>query len=294
MANLQERMLPIWRRMSFREAAGRVIVTLVIAAGACLLLVPIFWMVRTSLMHPGQIFIQPMIWIPNPVRFQNYVEAVTEMPLLTYAKNSALVSICTVIGSTLSASLVGFAFARLRAPDRDILFIILLSTMMLPAEVTMIPQFLLYKRIGWVDTFYPLVVPSFLGGGAFSIFLFRQFFMTVPRELDDAAKIDGAGFFRIYWNLILPLSKPVLATVGIFAFFWSWNDFMGPLIYLDSTERWTLPLGLRVFSGVQIYTQTRWHLMMAASLLTMAPPTVLFFTAQRTFVQGIVLTGLKG
>jgi ABC-type glycerol-3-phosphate transport system permease component len=283
-----------WQGMAFRRRAGRAVATTIIALGGCVLMIPILWMLRTSLMHPGKIFIQPIVWFPNPIRFQNYAESITEIPFWIYARNSVAISILTVFGSVISASLVGFAFARLRAPDRDILFVIVLGTMMLPGEVLMIPQYLLFRKLGWIDSFLPLVVPAYFGGGPFFIFLFRQFFMSLPRELDDAAKIDGAGFFRIYWDLILPLSKPALATVSILSFFWSWNDFLGPLIYLDDTEKWTLPIGLRVFSGVQIYTQTRWHLMMAASLLTLIPPVLLFFSSQRIFVQGMVLTGIKG
>jgi len=282
-----------WRGKSFRERVGRAVATTIIAVGGGALMVPILWMLRTSLMAGGQIFIQPIVLFPNPVRFQNYVAATTEIPFWTYAKNSTALAILTVVGSVFSASLVGYAFARLRAPDKDILFGIVLGTMMLPGEVIMIPQFLLFKQIGWTDSFLPLVVPAF-GGSAFFIFLFRQFFMTLPRELDDAAKIDGAGFFRIYLNLIMPLSKPAIATVCIFAFMGSWNSFLGPLIYLDNTEKWTLPLGLRVFSGVEIYTETRWHLMMAAALLALIPPTLVFFLFQRTFVRGIVFTGMKG
>ena len=283
-----------WRGKAFRRRAGRAIASSLIFIGACVFMIPFFWMLRTSLMHPGQIFIQPIRWIPNPVRFENYLDAVEEIPFWTYTRNTTLISLYTVFGSVLSASLVAYAFARLRSPDKDVLFVILLSTMMLPGEVLMIPQYLIFHRFGWIDTFLPLVVPSYFGGGAFFIFLLRQFFMTLPLELDEAAKLDGASLFRIYWNLVLPLSKPALATVAIFSFFWTWNDFMGPLIYLDSTANWTLALGLRVFAGARIYAQARWHLMMAASILTMIPPVLLFFSTQRTFVQGIVLSGIKG
>jgi ABC-type glycerol-3-phosphate transport system permease component len=277
-----------------RTKVQQVITTGVVVTGACMLLVPLIWMIRTSLMSPGQIFLLPMRWLPDPVRWANYREAVTEIAFWTYFKNSLRIAMLTVVGSALSSSLVAYAFARLRAPDKDVLFMIVLGTMMLPGEVTMIPSFLLFRALRWVGTILPLVVPSYLGGGAFFIFLLRQFFSTIPLELDDAAKMDGAGLLRIYWDLILPLSKPALATVGIFSFFWSWNEFLGPLIYLDSMEQWTLPLGLKIFAGAGVYAQAKWHLLMAASLLAMLPSVIFFFFAQRTFVRGIVLTGLKG
>lgn len=284
----------ILRGKTFRRNLHRAVSTLVIAVGACGLMLPILWMLRTALMHPGKVFIQPVVWIPNPPRFSNFVEVLTTIPFFMYARNSALVSILTVLGTVLSSSMVAYAFARLRAPDKNILFMIVLATLMLPGEVVMIPQYLLFRALGWLDSYRPLIIPAYFGGGAFSIFLLRQFFMTIPTELDDAAKIDGASLFRTYWTLMLPLSKPALATVAIFTFFGCWNDFMGPLIYVDSQKLWTLPLGLKIFAGSGVLVRPQWTLLMASSLLTMLPPTIVFFAAQRTFVQGIVLTGIKG
>jgi multiple sugar transport system permease protein len=194
------------------------------------------------------------------------------------------------LGTTLSSALVAFAFARLRFPGRDTLFILCLATLMVPSQVTMIPTFILFKTLGWYDTFYPLIVPAFLGGGAYNIFLMRQFFMTIPYELDEAAKIDGCSNLGLFWNILLPLCKPALATVAIFSFVYNWNDFMNPLIYLDSNANKTLALGLTNF--VSLYGQD-YHLLMAASLIISIPIIVIFLSGQQHFIKGVVTTGLK-
>ncbi len=207
-----------------------------------------------------------------------------------YLRNTLLVTGLAILGGTLSSSLVAYAFARLRAPGRDSLFILVLATIMLPAQVTMIPLFIIFRGLGWYDTLLPLIVPAFFGS-AFYIFLMRQFFLTIPAELEDAAKIDGCGAFRTYWQVFLPLSKPVLVTVIVFSFVAHWNDFMTPLIYLNSVEKRTLALGLATFQdawGVDIVS------LMAASTVVLIPVLVIFFLAQRYFVQGVVMTGLKG
>jgi multiple sugar transport system permease protein len=189
----------------------------------------------------------------------------------------------------LSSSLVAYGFARLRFPGKDRLFILLLATMMLPGIITMIPSYIGFRYLHWIDTFYPLIVPSFFAG-AFNVFLLRQFFMTLPRELDEAAMLDGASYFQIYWNILMPLSKPALITVGLFAFVYSWKDFMGPLIYLNSTENNTLELGLRTFDTIR---GTDWNLLMAGSVMVLIPLLIMFFAGQKYFVQGIVMSGLK-
>jgi ABC-type glycerol-3-phosphate transport system permease component len=195
-----------------------------------------------------------------------------------------------VVGVVFSSSLAGYSFAKLRWPGRDLIFFVLLSTMMLPGQVTMIPIFILFKKFGWINTFYPLTVPTFFGGGAFNIFLMRQFFLTIPYELDEAARIDGASFFKIYTNIELPLSIPVITAISIFTFIGSWNDFMGPLIYLNDASKYTIQLGLRMF---QADFSSDWSALMAMSIVTALPCIILFFVAQRYFIQGIVLTGLK-
>jgi ABC-type glycerol-3-phosphate transport system permease component len=232
-----------------------------------------------------------MHWIPHQVQLQNYVDATTVIPFWRYTLNSIYITLMVVIGAVASSSLVAFAFARLRARGRDVLFIILLSTLMLPGEVTLVSTYLIFKFLGWLDSYNPLIVPSYFGS-AFYIFLLRQFYLTLPLELDDAAKIDGCGYLGIYARIVLPLSKPALATVAIFSFFNSWNAFQAPLIYLNTLEKYTIPIGLNFF--VDQRSGTHWNQMMAASLLAMIPCLVVFFFAQRTFIQGAVLTGLKG
>jgi multiple sugar transport system permease protein len=223
--------------------------------------------------------------------WENYVTAWTAKPFTRYTLNTVFITLACIVGQVLSASLVAFGFARLRFPGRNVLFLVVLSTMLLPSQVTMIPHYLIYRWVGWIDTFLPLIVPSFLGGGAFFIFLFRQFFMTLPRELDESARLDGASSFRVYWNILMPLCRPIVATIAVFSFIAHWNEFMGPLIYLNSPEKMTLALGLRVFQGT---FGTYFHLLMAAATLALLPVIVIFFFAQKQFVKSIVLSGLKG
>jgi len=224
-------------------------------------------------------------------RFGNYVEAWTAKPFTHYTLNTLLITLFNIVGQVLSASLVAFAFARLEWPGRKLLFGVVLATMMLPAEVTMIPTYMIFRSLGWIDTFLPLIVPAFLGGGAFFIFLFRQFFLTLPRELDEAARVDGCSSFGIYRFVLMPLCKPIIATIAVFSFVAHWNDFLTPLIYLNSSDNFTLALGLRFFQGA--YT-TDLHLLMAASALALLPVIVVFSLGQKYFVRSIVLTGTKG
>lgn len=254
-------------------------------------LVPMLWMVSTSLKPQGQVFAYPPVWIPDPIQLSNYLEALNRAPLLVWLSNTIVIAVCAVTGTVLTSSLVGFGFARLRFPGRRILFVLLLSTMMLPDVVTLVPQFVLFRSLGWVDTFLPLIVPTFFGGGAFNIFLVRQFYMTIPRDFDEAARLDGASYLRIWWHVILPLSKPVLIAVGIFSFVYHWNDFLLPLIYLQSEGNKTLALGLRAFISP---TDASWNVSMAASMFLVLPVLLVFFVAQRQFVRGVVMTGIHG
>jgi len=258
---------------------------------SCVFLIPFFWMLSTSLTEAGKVIMRNKPWIPNPMVWANYKQALTVLPFHLFLKNTLTITLSCIVGQTLSASLVAFGFSRMRFPGRDVLFIMVLSTMMLPAQVTMIPTFILFTKLRWIDTLKPLIVPAFFGGGAFFIFLLRQFFMTIPSELEDAAKIDGCSPLGIYRNVALPLSKPALATVAIFSFMAHWNDFMGPLIYTQSMEKKTLALGLYSFKGLH---GTEYHLMMAAAIAVLIPVLIIFFSAQKYFVQGIVLSGLKG
>jgi ABC-type glycerol-3-phosphate transport system permease component len=265
---------------------------LILCCGAAIILLPFFWMISTSLKKQWDVYQFPPVWIPAPPQWQNYLDALTVYPFHVYLLNTTTIVVCTCCGTVLSCSLAAYGFSRLRAPGRDTIFGILLSTMMLPYTVTMIPVFMLFNRLGWVDTFKPLIVPSFFGN-AFYIFVLRQFFLTIPRDLEDAARIDGCGPFMIYWRIVLPMSLPPLATVAIFQFMDSWNDFIGPLIYLSDETRRTLALAVAYFQG-SARVGPQMHLMMAVAFVVLIPPLLLFFSAQRLFIQGLVFTGVKG
>ena len=257
---------------------------------AAFFIIPFLWIVSTSLKGEAQIFSIPPIWIPKIFHWENYKEVFTRMPFLIYLKNSVLISAVTIIGTVLSSSLVAYAFGCLNWPGRNSLFIFVLATMMLPMQVTMIPVFVLFKEFGWLNTFMPLTIPAFFGGGAFNIFLLRQFFLTIPKDLLDSARIDGCSELKIYWKIVLPLAKPALATVAILTFMFSWNDFIGPLIYLSDKMKGTLALGLGMFVGQHI---TEWALLMAASVLMMLPMIFIFFFFQKYFIQAFTMSGLK-
>ena len=232
----------------------------------------------------------PPHWIPKSLHWSNYSKVFDRMPFLTYLKNSVFISVVSIIGVVFSSSIVAYAFSNLQWPGRDKLFIFILATMMLPMQVTMIPLFVLFKNLHWLNTFKPLTVPAFFGGGAFNIFLLRQFFMTIPKDLLDSARIDGCSEFKIYWKIVLPLAKPALATVAILTFMFTWNDFIGPLIYLSDKMKGTLALGLGMFVGQHV---TEWSLLMAASVLMMLPMILIFFFFQKYFIQGFTMSGLK-
>jgi ABC-type glycerol-3-phosphate transport system permease component len=257
-----------------------------------LFLLPFLWMVTSSLRSTGAGITFPPQFLPTEFNWQNYPRVFEMIPFARFALNSVIVTTLAVLGELLSASLVAFGFARLRFPGRNILFLVLLTTMMIPYPVTMIPSFILWVRgLGMANTFGPLVLPPFFGP-AFSIFLLRQFFMTINTELDEAAKVDGANELRIFWQIILPLAKPALATIAVFSFIANWNDFLTPLIYLSDPQMYTLALGinfLRNFRG-----GGELSLQMAAAVMFIAPCIVIYFVSQRYIVQGIVTTGLKG
>ena len=277
------------RRARLGSASYLAVLTLV----SCLMILPFFWLLSTSLTARGLEFQVPPRWIPDPVVWRNYQQAFFEsgLPFPTFFVNTVIITLANIVGTLFSASIAGFGFARLRFPARNAVFILVLSTMMLPGTVTLIPSYLLFNRLGWIDTWLPLIVPAYLGGGAFNVFLFRQFFMGLPLELDEAARMDGASTWQIYLRIALPLSGPVLATVGIFTFLATWNSFLDALIYLNSVEKMTLAVGLQAFRG--LYLQ-QWNLMMAAAAIMIAPVLVLFALAQRYFVRGLVMTGLGG
>jgi multiple sugar transport system permease protein len=268
----------------------RVLVYFLLCLGAAVFLLPLFWMLSSSLKPEWQVLANPPVWIPNPPRWENYREALTYLPFGRYAVNTLIISAGAIVGHVLSCTIVAYGFARLRAPGKDFWFLLLLSTLMLPYPVTMVPLFALFNALGWIDTFLPLIVPTFFGN-AFYIFLLRQFFLTLPPELEDAAHIDGANTVQVLWHVILPISTPALATVIIFTFQSTWNDFLQPLIYLQDQSRYTLTLGLNFFRGS---FQVKWSYLMAASLVIVLPVVIVFFLTQRVFIQGITMTGMKG
>ena len=281
---------PFWKSRKFQDRVWSITVTIILWTGAITFLMPLFWMISTSLKSDKQVFAVPTVWVPIPPIWENYPNALTRIPFLLFLRNSLITSLIPVVGAVLSASIVAYSFARLRWPGRNFWFLVLIATMMLPGQVTMIPVYVIYSRIGWINTFLPLTVPWFFGG-AFYIFLLRQFFLSIPSELSDAALIDGCTHPGIWWRIILPLSKPALITVAIFTFLLTWNDFFGPLLYLRSEKLYTLQVGLQYFR--EQYS-VEWQELMAASTVVLLPVLVIFFLGQRLFVQGITLTGLKG
>jgi ABC-type glycerol-3-phosphate transport system permease component len=267
-----------------------IIIALAIAFG-----LPFLWAVGSSLKTPQEILVFPPRLMPTKPMWDNYVEIWRQAPFGTWLLNTSIITVVTMVGELLSASLVGYGFARFRFPGRDILFIVVLSTLMLPAQVTIIPIFLLFKALGWLDTFAPLMVPPWFGGGAFAIFLFRQFFLTIPLEYDEAAKIEGANSLTIYRRILVPLCGPVFITLAIFSFLYHWNDFFHPLIFLNSTDKFTLSLGLTYFQRTaEAGGRPTEHLLMASAMTMTLPCLLLFLVLQRYFVRGIVMSGLKG
>ena len=273
-----------------RQRQLKLLVYIILLAGAFVFLLPFYWMVISALKPSYAVLDFPPRWLPIPLRWANFREALTYVPFGRYTLNTLLITLFSVLGNLFSASLVAYGFARLRAPGKNALFLILLATMMLPYPVTMVPVFVIFSKLGWVNSFKPLIVPTFLGT-PFYIFLLRQFFLTLPAELEDAARIDGANTAQILLYIILPMATPAMATVAIFTFQNTWNDFLGPLIYLNDQAHYTITLGLSFFRSTY---QTNWSYLMAASLVTMLPMVVLFFFAQRLFIEGISLTGVKG
>jgi len=283
----------VYRPTNYRHLFYTLGMQLVLIALSAVMVIPFFWMVSTSLKIRGTEFVFPPVWIPRPALWSNYYTAIFDsgLPFPGFLWNTVIITAANMVGVLLSASLAGFGFARMRFPGREKFFLLVLSTLMLPEIVTQIPSYLLFRSLHWIDTFLPLIVPTYFGGGAFNIFLFRQFFMSIPFELDEAARIDGASTWQIYARVILPLSKPVLATVAIFTFLANWNAFMGPLIYLNSIEKMTLAVGLLAFQGLR---GTEWNLMMAAAAVMIVPVLLIFFAAQRYFIEGIVTSGFGG
>jgi len=263
---------------------------LALTAVAAVMVGPFLWMVSTSMMDQADIFRYPPRWLPPVFTLKNYRAIMDVLPLGRMLLNSFTIAVSATVGQLLSCALAAYAFARMNFRGKSVLYFILLATMMIPPQVTMIPVFLIMRFLGWIDTLYALIVPAFFGG-AFGTFLLRQFFATIPQDLEDAARIDGCGRFRIFWRIVLPLSRPALVTLALFTFMAYWNDLLGPVIYLSSVEKATLTIGLaNLQSGV---LTTRYDLLMAGSVLSVLPILVLFAAGQKWFVRGIAMTGLK-
>lgn len=287
----------IFQSDRFRRNLGRSGLYLIAVSSSTVFMFPFLWTVLSSLKTGGELFRFPPTWLPDVPQFQNYPKVFEIVSWATWTWNSTLVATVSTFGAVLTAALVGYSFARFRYPARDVIFIITLSTMMLPVEVTLIPLYLMFARIGWMDSYNPLIVPSFFGGSAFLIFLMRQFFMSIPIDLDEAARIDGAGYLRVFWQILMPLSIPVTATAAVLTFMAQWNAFLYPFIFLNTKTKYTLAVGIRYFQAVAGFaddTEPKYHLLMAASVMMTAPIIVMFFLAQRYLVQGIVMSGIKG
>ena len=278
------------RRPAVLRLLPRLFWTLVAALGSIVFVVPFVWMISTSVKPRWEQLIIPPKWIPSTFVWSNYTEPFQTHPFATWYMNTLILVVCNVVGGLLSSSLVAYAFARIQFRGRNVLFVLLLATMMLPSQVTLIPVFYMFTKIGWVDSLKPLIVPSFFGS-AFYIFLLRQFFMTIHPEMDDAAEIDGCSLLGIYWRIILPIAKPALGVVAIYEFTYNWNDFFGALIYLNTPTHFPVALGLRFF-------QTRFDPQlgptMAMTFVSIIPILIVFYLTQRAFVQGIVISGVKG
>jgi len=280
------------RRAETGAMIGKVLVWIALLVGTIIFLTPLYVMLVMAFKTPNEVASTDIWALPKQITWENYniVLHSDNAPFFAFFKNTVVISVLSTAGALLSSACVAYAFARLKIRGRDRLFILLLATMMLPGIVTQIPSYIIFKYLHWIDTYNPLIIPAWFGGGAYNIFLLRQFFMGIPRELDEAAILDGASHGVIFWRVIMPNSGPALATVGIFAFVYNWKDFMGPLIYLNAPEKQTLELGLRTFQSLQ---SEKWELIMAGSVLVMIPLLIMFIVGQRYFVKGIVMSGIK-
>lgn len=277
--------------MKRNKTIGHIVTHIVLILVGLFFLLPFFWMLSTALKSDQQIFVNPPVWIPNPIVWENFAKAVTKIPFFKYMGNTCKVAFMDVLGTVLACPLVAYGLSRLEWKGRDFLFLLTISVMMIPHEVTMIPQFIMYSKMGLVGTYVPLYLASFFGGRPFMIFLLRQFFMNLPRDLEDAARIDGASELQVFAKVVLPLVVPGVLTVALFRFMNSWNDFIGPLLYLSDDKKYTITIGLQMFTTQY---STQWSLLMAASILTAIPVVVVYFLVQKRFIEGITFSGIKG
>ncbi len=266
-------------------------VNALLVIGAAMCLIPFYWLLRSSLMTDSDIFKFPPDYIPKHFLWRNYIELFSAINFQLYFFNTMMILLPFVIGAVITSSFCGYAFARLNFPYKRIWFALIIATLMLPPAVTLIPTFIMWSKLHGINTFWPLIIPAWFGGGPFNIFLMRQFFMTIPRELDEAAIVEGANYFQVFYKILLPLIRPAMLVVGFFAFVYEWNDFFGPLIFLNDSTKFTLALGLLQLQGSY---SAQWNLIMAASAVMVLPPIILFLFGQQYFVRGITLTGIKG
>jgi len=285
------------RRALINRVLWRGFLYILVIVLAVIFMFPYFWTIASSLKSLDELYLYPPTLLPSRLHPENYVFVFSIHPFGLWMRNSVIITVLSTIGTVGSATIVSYAFGRLRWPGRDLIFMLTLGTLMLPGEVTLIPRFLIFRKLGWLDTWLPLFVPAYFGGGAFDIFLLRQFVQTIPRELDEAAFIDGASRLKILTTVIVPLMKPAIATLMVIHIVYKWSEFLGPLIYLNSSDLFPIPLGLRFFeewgkSVGQAIPQD--HYLMACCVMSSAPILLLFFFTQRYFVQGIVTTGIKG
>lgn len=280
------------RPIRWQRVAGRAGIYVLVILFCVLFALPFLWMLSTAVKDDPQTYHIPPIWIPNPMYFINFPNALQRLPFGRFFLNTMLYAIPSAVGSVISGALVAYGFARLRWWSRDALFFICISTLMIPFQVTMIPLYIIFKNLGWLNSYKALVIPSFFGN-AYFIFLLRQFFLTIPQELSDAARVDGCSELGIFWRIILPLAKPALAVVALFQFMGAWNDYLGPLIFLSKEELYPIALGLQMFRS-QFQEKLVWPYLMAASTVTILPVIIIFYFTQRVFVEGVTITGLKG
>jgi multiple sugar transport system permease protein len=285
------------RNMLIRRYTGRGLLYFGLVVGTLIFTIPLIWMITSSFKPEGEVFEYPPRLIPSVFQWWNYRDAWAQFPFLSAFKNTMLIVIGVSVGRVASCSLTAYVFARMRFPFRNALFLLVLGTMMIPYHAVLLPQYLFFRNLGWLDTIRPLIVPQFFAVSAFYLFLFRQFFMTIPQDYDDASRIDGASYIGTFWHIILPMSKAVMGTVLIFTFMEQWNDFLAPLIYLNSKENLTLAIAIKQWqymATAMFYHPADWNHIMAMCTLISVPPVLLFFVAQRYFVQGVVVSGIKG
>lgn len=288
--------LTVLKKQAKKRSTSRVFtqffIYLLVVILAMTFALPLVWLISSAFKIPSQLFKVPPIWIPNPVSWKNFENAITEINLILEFRNTLVICCAVVVGSVISNAIIAYGFSRIKWPGRDKIFGIVLATMMVPWAVTLVPLFITFRKLGWIDTYLPFIVPAFFGN-PFFIFLLRQFFLTIPFELSESARIDGANELQILFQLILPLTRPALATVAMFSFLWTWGDYFGPLIYIRTPDKYTLALGVSSFIQ-SLKSGADYGAMMAGSLLSVLPIIVLFFFTQRTFIEGITFTGIKG